>query len=244
VEYTVSSKSGSHTFGGNDRDSGALQRGGSMDPARPGAPETAEPLQLRADTRETIVNRLLGELRAGHRQALHDLLPLIYDELRALARAQRRRWHGNDTLDTTALVHEAYLKLVDQTAVDASSRAHFLALAAKAMRHLLCNYARDRGRQKRGGGVQPVSLDAIEMLPAKVTFSMEQADALAALDAALERLERLDARQVAVVECRFFGAMSVEETAAALEISPATVKRVWTLTRAWLYREMQAYRDC
>jgi RNA polymerase sigma factor (TIGR02999 family) len=196
-----------------------------------------------ADRPENTVTRLLGELRAGNRCALDELLPLIYGELRALARMQRRRWHGNHTLDTTALVHEAYLKLVDQKRVETSSRAHFLAVAARAMRHILCNYARDRGRQKRGGRLELLPIEAIEMVPGKVTFSIEQAEVLAALDDALCRLEVLDARQSQVVDCRFFGAMSVEDTAAALGMSPATVKRVWSLARAWLYREMHAFQD-
>lgn len=202
------------------------------------APPDASPAPV-----QRTVTRLLGELRDGNRQALDDLLPLVYDELRAIARVQRRRWTGNDTLDTTALVHEAYLKLVDQRRVDAASRAHFLGVAAQAMRHLLCNYARDRSRQKRGGGAHAASLDALDKMPGQAPFSIEQAEVLGALDAALRRLEALDARQGRVVECRFFGGMSVEDTAAALGISPATVKRAWSLARVWLYREMQAHRD-
>jgi RNA polymerase sigma factor (TIGR02999 family) len=188
------------------------------------------------------ITRLLGELGAGNRAALDELLPLIYDELRALARLQRRRWHGDYTLDTSALVHEAYLKLVDQKQVDARTRTHFLAVAAKAMRHILCNYARDRRRQKRGGDDQRVSLDDIESVPGTVTFSAEQAEVLAALDEALRRLEATDKFQSDVVECRVFAAMSIEDTAAALGTSPATVKRAWSLARAWLYREMHVHQ--
>ena len=188
------------------------------------------------------ITRLLGELGAGNRAALDELLPLIYDELRVLARLQRRRWHGDYTLDTTALVHEAYVKLVDQKHVDARTRTHFLAVAAKAMRHILCNYARDRRRQKRGGDLQRLSLDDIESVPGKVTFSAEQAEVLAALDEALRRLEATERFQRDVVECRVFAGMSIEDTAAALGASPATVKRAWSLARAWLYREMHVHQ--
>jgi RNA polymerase sigma factor (TIGR02999 family) len=186
------------------------------------------------------VTRLLAELRAGNQGALDELLPLLYGELQALAHLQRRRWRGDYTLDTTALVHEAYLKLLGQKRLDADSRAHFLALTARAMRHILCNYARDRRRQKRGGGADRLALDDLDVLPGTVSFSAEQAERLGALDDALRRLEDVDKRQSEIVECRFFGAMSIEDTAAALGTSPATVKRLWALARAWLYREMQA----
>lgn len=177
---------------------------------------------------------------------MDELLPLIYGELRMLARLQRRRWRGDYTLDTTALVHEAYLKLVDQKRVDARTRTHFLAVAAKAMRHILCNYARDRRRLKRGGGLHHVPLEeieTIETIPGQVTFSVEQANVLIALDEALCRLEAIDKRQSDVVECRFFGAMSIDNTAAALGISAATAKRAWSMARAWLYRELHAYHE-
>ena len=182
--------------------------------------------------------KLLNELEAGNREALSELFPLVYDELRELAHRQRRRWRGDLTLNTTAIVHEAYLKLVDQKRLDAANRAHFLAVAAKAMRHILCNYARDRRRIKRGGGLERFPLDTMDALPAQLTFSRDQAATLIALDDALKALEREDKQLSDVVECRFFGAMSIEDTSAALGLSPATVKRRWTLARAWLYREM------
>lgn len=177
-------------------------------------------------------------MQSGNRAALGELFPLVYDELRGLAHRQRRRWRGDLTLNTTALVHEAYLKLVDQKRVDAGDRAHFLAVAAKAMRHILCNYARDRRRIKRGGGLERFSIDTMDALPTQLTFSHDQAAALIALDDALKALEKVDKRLSDVVECRFFGAMSIEDTSAALGLSPATVKRRWTLARSWLYREM------
>ena len=191
------------------------------------------------DSTQTTVTNLLRELQAGNRAALGDLFPLVYNELRVLAHRQRRRWHGDFTLNTTALVHEAYLKLVDQTQLDIDNRAHFLGVAAKAMRHILCNYARDRRTIKRGGALQRLPLEEIDALPEKITLSQDQAAILVALDDALKQLETVDNRLSDVVECRFFGAMSIEETAAALALSPATVKRRWTLARSWLYRELQ-----
>jgi RNA polymerase sigma factor (TIGR02999 family) len=185
------------------------------------------------------VTRLLRELEVGNRAALSELFPLIYTELRALARRQRRRWRGDFTLNTTALVHEAYLKLADQKRLEARSRTHFLAVAAKAMRHLLCNYARDRLRKKRGGDLHRLSLADIGAIPEKLVVSEEQSTILVVLDEALRDLEEVDKSLSDIVECRFFAAMSIADTATALGLSPATVKRRWTLARSWLYREMQ-----
>lgn len=182
--------------------------------------------------------RLLERLRGGERGALDDLFAILYDELRELAHRPRRRWHGNYTLDTTALVHEAYVKLVGQARIDVESRAHFRALAARAMRHILCDYARERGAKKRGGELDPLRFDEADALPARVVFTEEQSDTLVALDDALRRLEEVDARQSEVVECRFFGGLTIEETAAAVGVSPRTVKRDWAMAQAWLRREM------
>ena len=190
-------------------------------------------------TPENVTEMLLAAER-GDRAALEACFPLVYEELRVIARRQRRAWHGNPTLNTTALLHEAYLKLVDQNRLGATSRAHFFAIASTAMRHILCNYARDRARKKRGGGIQEVSLQQIDLASVQPDFSDDAAESLAALGAALEKLEKIDKRQSKVVECRFFAALSVEETALALDISPATVKRDWTFARAWLMREMQS----
>ena len=187
------------------------------------------------------ITELLLAAEHGDRSALEACFPLVYEELRAIARRQRRAWHGNPTLNTTALLHEAYLKLVDQGRLGARSRAHFFAIASTAMRHILCNYARDRTRQKRGGGIEEVSLQDVEAAAAQPAFSDEAAEVLAALADALERLEKIDKRQSQVVECRFFAALSVEDTALALEISPATVKRDWAFARAWLLRQMQSH---
>lgn len=193
----------------------------------------------------TTVTRLLQAVRAGDRQAMHDLFPLVYDELRDQAHWQRRRWHGNRTVNTTALVHEAYLKLVDQTQVGWQSRAHFLGVASKAMRHILIDYARYHRREKRGGDQANVPLHAVPEVAASVSveMSLEKAETLIALDEALDRLKTLNERQSNVVECRFFGGMTIPDTAEALGISPATVKRDWGLAQAWLYREMADSRQ-
>lgn len=185
------------------------------------------------------VTPLLNALADGDRDALHALIPLVYEELRTLARRQRRAWRGDLTLDTTALVHEAYLKLVDQARVSAASRAHFLAVASKAMRQILCNYAKHKRRHKRGGGIEHVSLDADAEAGPIPNLSDEHTAMLDTLNDALLALELVDKRQAEIVECRFFGGMSIDETAAALVLSPATVKRHWSLARAWLYREMK-----
>jgi len=182
-------------------------------------------------------------MREGDAAALQALFPLVYDELRSIARKQRRAWHGNLTLDTTALVHEAYLKLVDQKRIVAENRAHFLALAARAMRHILCNYSTGKRRLKRGGGVEHVPFEDAADLVDRMRLSDDDVELLAALQEALVRLEAIDKRQADVVECRFFGGMSIEDTAIALDTSPATVKRQWTLARAWLYREMKRRLD-
>ena len=182
------------------------------------------------------VTALLAAAEAGDRSALDALLPLVYEDLTVLAHRQRRQWHGDLTLNTTALVHEAYLKIADQRRLPAESRAHFFAVAAKAMRHILCNYARDRRRHKRGGEYTRVSLTEVAGV---VELSDEQSDHLTLLDDALQELARHAERQARVVECRFFGGMSVEDTAAALGISERTVKRDWMFARAWLRRQMQ-----
>jgi RNA polymerase sigma factor (TIGR02999 family) len=169
----------------------------------------------------------------GDRAALDEVFTLVYDELHRLAQAQRRRWSGASTLDTTALVHEAYLKLVGQPDAGWNDRGHFLAVASRAMRHLLVNYAERRRAAKRGGGATPVSLDDFNPV------SEEVADEVIALHEALERLAAVNDRQVRVVEARFYVGLSIDETAQALGISPATVKRDWQLAGAWLHREIR-----
>jgi RNA polymerase sigma factor (TIGR02999 family) len=186
------------------------------------------------------VTRLLDALQHGDRAALDRLVPLVYEELRALAHGQRQRWQGDHTLDTTALIHEAYLKLVDQSRVSWESRAHFLATAAKAMRHILINYARDRRAQKRGGEQPKLSLEELsEGMEGTAVLSDDRAELLIALDAALTKLEHVNERQSRIVECRFFGGLTIEETAAALGISTASVSRGWALAQVRLFQDVQ-----
>jgi RNA polymerase sigma factor (TIGR02999 family) len=186
---------------------------------------------------------LLQAVERGDAAALTALFSIVYDELSVLAHQQRRRWHGDITLDTSALVHEVYLKLAGQTRPASRSRAHFFAVAAKAMRHVLCNYARDRSRKKRGGGVRHVRLQPGHELAGQLQLSDDETERLAALDEALRALQAIAERQAQVVECRFFGGMSLEDTATALGISPRTVQRDWIFARAWLRREMQLRLD-
>ncbi len=192
---------------------------------------------------QASITRLLEELRneqGDRRAALDALFPLVYNELRALAHWQRHGWHGDYTVNTTALVHEAYLKLVDQSHADWTSRAHFCAVAASAMRHLLIDYARRRRAEKRGGNVQKLSFDEVQTLLENESIGSDAlADVLEILHEALERLACLDERQSRVVECRFFGGMTIAETAAALGIATATANRDWRMARAWLAREIQ-----
>lgn len=190
------------------------------------------------DTARGTVTRILEDVDRGDQTALDAVFPLVYAELRNIAHHHRRRWHGDTTLGTTVLVNEAYLRLSDAKHVSARTKAHFLSLAARAMRQILCNYGRDRRALKRGGPLVGISLDLPEHEVQSGLFSDAQASVLADLAEALDRLQDTDERLGKVVECRFFGGLSIEETAAALDTSPATVKRDWLLARAWLYREM------
>jgi RNA polymerase sigma factor (TIGR02999 family) len=191
----------------------------------------------------TTDSGLLEAVERGDAAALTALFSLVYSELRILARQHRRRWQGNITLDTTALVHEVFLKLVGRHQPASWSRAHFFAVAAKAMRHILCNYARDRSRKKRGGHVPHVQLEPGEELVGRLQLTDDQTERLTALDEALRAFARIAERQSRVVECRFFGGMSIEDTATALGISARTVQRDWIFARAWLRREMQLRLD-
>ena len=185
------------------------------------------------------VTGALARLREGADPgALDELLPLVYDELRVLARRQRRRAGGAETLNTTGLVHEVYLKLVGASSIGATGRAHFFALAARAMRQVLSNHARAGRTRKRGGGLRPLTFDSSTNL--LTAADGDHSDTLVALDQALTALEARSARQSRVVECRFYGGMSIPETALALDISEATVKRDWAVAQAWLYRELKS----
>ncbi|NBC87167.1 MAG: sigma-70 family RNA polymerase sigma factor [Bacteroidetes bacterium] len=178
------------------------------------------------------VTHLLERLREEDREALDALLPLVYDELHRLAHLELRGEGPDITLRTTALVHEAYNKLVDHHAVDWQGRSHFFGVAARAMRQVVINRARKRKAQKRGGDAPHLTLDE-----GRIAVD-QQADRLVALDEALDRLAAIDERQSRVVECRFFGGMTIEETAIALDVSPSTVKRDWRTAKAWLAREI------
>lgn len=188
--------------------------------------------------RHESVASLLDEARQGRHEALDELFPLVYDELRELAHRQRAAWQGHDTLNTTALVHEAYLKLVRGRHATWETEAHFLAAAAKAIRHILINYARDRQAQKRGGGWQRVPLSERQLDAGVAAVGPSWEDHVVALDQALERLAGRSERQSRIVECRFFGGMTVQQTAVALGLSTASVTRGWAMARAWLHREL------
>ena len=178
------------------------------------------------------VARLLAELRSGDRGALERLFPLIYTDLRQRAHRQLAGSRPGDTLSTTALVHETYLKLTSSSSQSYVDRVHFFAVASRAMRQILVDYARQHSAEKRGGGAGALSVDRFELaLP-------ERASDVVALDEALGRLAQLDERLARVVELRFFAGLSVEETGAALDLSPRTIKREWQKARAWLYRDI------
>lgn len=178
------------------------------------------------------VTDLLHELAAHQPEALTRLLPLVYDELRRLAHAQLRGERSNHTLNTTALVHETYLRLADLQRIAWRDRRHFFVMSARLMRHILIDHARARLRDKRGGGAVPVPLAEAERV------ACDESEELVALDEALVRLAARNRRQCQVVECRCFAGLTVAETAAALGTSPATVKRDWEFARAWLHREL------
>jgi RNA polymerase sigma factor (TIGR02999 family) len=170
---------------------------------------------------------------AGDEMALEQLVPIVHSELRRLARREMRRERPDHTLQTTALVNEAYVRLVDLRGVTWVDRAHFFALSARLMRRILVDHARTRRSQKRGGGVVPLPLD--DQMPGRAP-----APDLVALDAALQALTAMDSRLGEVVELRFFGGLSVEETAAALKVSESTIMRDWRLAKAWLLKELDA----
>lgn len=189
-------------------------------------------------SKKNTVTSLLRELRDGRRDAYEELFPLVYEELRALAHRQRRKWRGNETLNTTALVHEAYLKLVAQPAANWETEAHFLAAAGRAVRHILINYARDQQAQKRGGGFRRKSLSEVDLFADLGSDQATSPETIMVLDDALTRLAKRSERQGRIVECRFFGGMTIKQTAVALDISAATVERGWVMAQAWLYREL------
>jgi RNA polymerase sigma factor (TIGR02999 family) len=181
-----------------------------------------------------LLERLDSRAGDGREAVLSELMPLVYGELKLLARANRYRWNGVESLGTTSLVHEAYLKLADQDRSDFSNRRQFYALASKAMRSILIDNARWHSRQKRGGGRRPAVLEE------SMLVSAERSEELLALDEALNTLEEREPRLARIVECRCFGGLTVDETADALDVSSATVKRGWSLARLWLYRALKS----
>jgi len=199
-----------------------------------------------ADSGDPDITRLLLDWSGGDERALTALFPLVYEQLRAIAQSHLRRERGEHTLQRTALVHEAFLRLVDQRNVDWRSRSQFFGLASQMMRRILVDYARRRAAAKRG---QRAAVDLEEVLNAADTavpgdgalaLAAEPGIDLEAIDQALERLDALDPRQGKLVELRFFGGLSLEEAAEVLGVSPATVKRDWAVARAWLQRELSA----
>lgn len=183
------------------------------------------------------VTRLLNEWSDGDSTALDELMPILYDELRGLAAHYLRRERADHTLQPTALVHEAYFRLVAQNDVHWQSRAHFFGVAAQMMRRVLIDHAKSHRRAKRGGGLIKVELDQAAGL------SEEQAVEVIALDDALDALARIDLRKSKIVELRYFGGLSVEETAEVLSVSPNTVMRDWAMAKAWLYNEIKGEED-
>jgi RNA polymerase sigma factor (TIGR02999 family) len=187
------------------------------------------------------VTRLLHNYQEGDKEALNELFELLYRDLYKIAGGQRGQWQQNNTLNTTALLHETYLKLVDQPHRSWESRAHFVAAASRTMRHILINYARDKNRLKRGGEWQKVTLGQLKFSEAaKVTLPDTRKETLVLLDQALMKLDKINPRQSRIVECRIFGGLTIRETAEALEISPITVTRGWKTARLWLCRELDS----
>jgi RNA polymerase sigma factor (TIGR02999 family) len=179
------------------------------------------------------ITRLLVAAGEGSSEAMDEVFEVVYPRLKEIARARRRGWQGSHTMNTTGLIHEAYMKVAGSGSGKFENRGHFFATTARAMRQVLINYAEKRSAKKRGGGVSEVTLyedDAV---------TDEAMDELLSLDAALAKLEAMSPRQAQVVECLFFAGLNIAETSEALDISPATVKRDWATARAWLYRDMQ-----
>jgi RNA polymerase sigma factor (TIGR02999 family) len=178
------------------------------------------------------VTQLLKDWSNGDQGAGDRLMPLVYDELHRMAHRHMRKEHPGHTLQTSALVNEAFVRLVDQTDVEWQNRAHFFGIAAQMMRRILVDYARSRQYVKRGGGAQQVSLDEVLLV------STQRADEVVAVDDALKDLAEFDQRKSQIVELRFFGGLSIEETAELLKVSPGTVMRDWTLAKAWLRKQI------
>lgn len=179
------------------------------------------------------ITQMLIELTDGNREVVNEILPLIYAELRKLASNYLRKERGNHTLQPTALVHEAYMKLIDQKKVKWQNRSHFFGIAAQVMRRILMDHARKHNAEKRGGVGENITLD--EQF---VILENDKSHQLLALDEALKKLEQLDEMKAKIVELRYFGGLSVKETAEVLDVSEITVKRHWKMAKAWLYGQL------
>jgi len=182
------------------------------------------------------ITKLLQAASAGDREANDELFRSVFQELRVIARSHRRRWRGNDTLNTTALINEAYLRLANRTLANYQDRVHFFATASRAMRQILINYAERISSQKRGGNPVRVTLTGLSLSEDNTLEDLLHIDTL------LVRLEDSNPRHCRLFECRVFGGMTIDEAAAALDVSPATVKRNWTVVSAWLFSEIKKQR--
>lgn len=197
----------------------------------------SNPIDEATQRRHETITALLMDLRAGDQQALHRLIPLVYDDLQAIAHRRLVHERAGHTLNTTALVHEAYVRLARQREAQWKNRGHFFAVAAQAMRRILVDYAAKHKALKRGGGVPRLSLDDLLHGDAPL-FSEERADEVLALDDALARLEAFNERGCRVVEYRFFAGLTYDEIAEVMGLSSASVRRAWTAVRLWLRREL------
>lgn len=183
------------------------------------------------------MTQLLSRAADGDKEAFDAVFSTVYEELHRLARSQRRLWEGNHTLDTTSLIHEAYLKLAEREGASWNDLPHFLAVAARAMRHILVNYAERQQAAKRGGSQEPLTIDE------SICMDPGTAEEILVLHESLERLAARNERQARVLESRFFGGFTIEDTAKLLDLSPATVKRDWALASAWLVRDIERSRS-
>ena len=206
-------------------------------PAGTSTPTDVSPKSPEEMPPQTGITQLIAGARNGERAALDELLPLVYEELRCLADHYLRQERPDHTLQPTALVHEAYLRLVGQTSISWQNRAHFFSVAAQVMRHVLIDHARRHNADKRGGGGLRLSLDEA------ISFFEERDVNLIALDEALDRLAELDAQQARVVELRFYGGLTVEEVAEVLKVSTDAVRYDWRMAKAWLHREVSGSDD-
>ncbi len=205
----------------------------ALAPAQAYARAMSQDLSSPRASADASITRLLEAARHGDDQATAALFRSVYAELISLARSHRRRWRGNETMNTTALVHEAFLKLTDGASNRFANRTHFFATASKAMRQVLVNYAEQQGARKRGGDALRVTLDE------QALIAQASADEILDLNRALDELERISPRRCRIAECRLFGGMTIDEVAEAMALSPATVKREWSLASAQLYRFLE-----